>query len=679
MIKNKAKKLLILFFCMMLFLTILSKTVDSFTVAQVTVKAPESGMLTFEANGTGIITADAKKYVNTKNNITIDKIMVNVGESVKKGDVLFILNQQDMTAAFHTAKNEVKKVENEMEQIALNHNDASINEDKSKLSLKDSKMDSSSAKLELKKARSKLKNAEAKYEAALTKAEGNIYQDKLQEYKDAKAAMDNVQISNREAIIPLQKAVSSAKDSLQALEDKDSSITDYANQYASSYGKDSKLSQDALEALYQLAYGDEDSYAKHKDAVVSLKRKLTRANEDLADASQMSEITAAKRNVSDTEDDLAAENKKESTIKTEAGNFYNAKSNSDTVKMEQALLNINQCIYGISGYKQHLKDLTTGKNKLSEAEEERDLQQNKNDIALASQQQKLSKLQKAITQLENGTYDLNNQCQTEGQEVAEAKKELEVQQNTVKTAERTLQSSQLDVNLSEKQGMNQEKTIELQLASKRIELQEKQQTVSSLESLMKDKGKVKASVSGIIDAITLEAGKKTSDEANIIIDTGGYGITVTVSKEEGSYVSSGNEMTLKQKGKKDSIKVDVEGIRFTTDKQGNDIAEITALMPKGNFIPGSSMEASITNNSENYSTCVPVSAVRNNGTGDYCLVAQPRNTVLGEELIAVPVNVTVIDKDATKVAISGSLTSEDNIIISSNKEISEGDRVRIKE
>ncbi len=88
-LRPTAKKLLTGFFVAMIILTLISKAADSITIAQVTVQNPQGSTLTFEAEGSGIITADAKKIVRITEGIGIDKVNVTQGQLIKKGDVLF--------------------------------------------------------------------------------------------------------------------------------------------------------------------------------------------------------------------------------------------------------------------------------------------------------------------------------------------------------------------------------------------------------------------------------------------------------------------------------------------------------------------------------------------------------------------------------------------------------------
>ena len=76
---------------------------------------------------------------------------------------------------------------------------------------------------------------------------------------------------------------------------------------------------------------------------------------------------------------------------------------------------------------------------------------------------------------------------------------------------------------------------------------------------------------------------------------------------------------------------------------------------------------------------IPLSAVRQDSGGTYCLIAEARDTVLGTEYHAARVNITVEDKDSTQAAVTGNLGRDDLVISGSTKDIEEGDKVRLKE
>lgn len=80
-----------------------------------------------------------------------------------------------------------------------------------------------------------------------------------------------------------------------------------------------------------------------------------------------------------------------------------------------------------------------------------------------------------------------------------------------------------------------------------------------------------------------------------------------------------------------------------------------------------------------YEQIIPISALREDMEGAYCLIISEKEQMLGTLMVAKRVPVTVLEKDGKSAAITSELKREDQIIISSEKFVSGGDRVRIKE
>lgn len=707
-LQQKAKRLLIGFFVLMFALTVLSKAADSITIAQVTTQPPKGSVLTFVANGTGTITADAKKYVKVMEGIGVDKINVKVGQEVKKGDLLVILDPSDIADALETANREADKLKNQMEQEELSTTESQLpTKDKAKFAYESAKQDLESAEEDLKEAKKtykekaiEKKTAETDYKNALTKNINQIYSDKTDELKEAKASYESVSLANEESLNTALEAIRDAKNTLDALQEKDTNIRSNLETYNAYQNSDKDIAEEAINHLILAAFGDDsDAFDKYKDDKEALETKVSRANDDYIQAQNMGSenyenaVTAAKRAVQDAKKELAIYCKKENLIRLYVTKYTTAISNNNSQDVDNAVTGLYQSIYGTTGYKKHLNDLAAAQDKLSQATSQHDALQKKNTIALSVEQDKIDKIQKVLTSIDDGTYDSNSAAEAEKQTAQAAKQEMETQKQTIRTANKVIQTAKRGMNSSKfdyeqailqdnKSKETEAKQVEasnLRVSSALLDLQAKLEQVDDLKALQQNKGKIKAEVTGTVDSITLEAGKKTTADTSIIINTGSFGILVTVPNEQGEYVSIGDEIKLTAKGKKDDIKVNVEGIRFTTDSQQNEIAEITAIMPKGDYIPGATLTASITKNSDLYDVCIPLTAVRSDGAGSYCLITQTRNTVLGDELLTVKVPIQVIEKDATLAAVNGALSKEDNVIISSNKNVSEGNRVRLKQ
>ena len=82
---------------------------------------------------------------------------------------------------------------------------------------------------------------------------------------------------------------------------------------------------------------------------------------------------------------------------------------------------------------------------------------------------------------------------------------------------------------------------------------------------------------------------------------------------------------------------------------------------------------------QEYEQIIPLSALREDTAGAYCLILSEEKNMLGTVQTAKRVSVTVLEKDAQKAAVTSVLKESDQIIVSSEKYVEEGDRIRIKE
>lgn len=82
---------------------------------------------------------------------------------------------------------------------------------------------------------------------------------------------------------------------------------------------------------------------------------------------------------------------------------------------------------------------------------------------------------------------------------------------------------------------------------------------------------------------------------------------------------------------------------------------------------------------QEYEQIIPLSALREDTAGAFCLILLEEKNMLGTVQTAKRIPVTVLEKDAQKAAVTSTLKESDQIIASSEKYVEEGERVRIKE
>ena len=98
---------------------------------------------------------------------------------------------------------------------------------------------------------------------------------------------------------------------------------------------------------------------------------------------------------------------------------------------------------------------------------------------------------------------------------------------------------------------------------------------------------------------------------------------------------------------------------------------------KGDVSVGDSYTLSIGEQSSNYDTIVPTSAIREDSNGKFILIIESKSTPLGNRYYARRVDVDVITSDDTKSAVTGALEGYEYVITTTTKPIKENEQVRL--
>lgn len=207
-------------------------------------------------------------------------------------------------------------------------------------------------------------------------------------------------------------------------------------------------------------------------------------------------------------------------------------------------------------------------------------------------------------------------------------------------------------------------------------------TLSKLEELKKQGGKVKAPVDGIVTKINITAGEKTVDGTAVLLADLGKGLrfTAQITQDQEKYVGRGDLVTLKSgDGKTTLEELTVDSV--TDDMENEGVCLVTVQIPENTLEMGESATLTLVKKSEAYPICIPLSALHLDERNQaYVLIAQEVQSILGTERVAYKVPVTVAEKNEAYAAlVQGGISSDQEIIVSSDKVLSEGSRVRLKE
>lgn len=200
-----------------------------------------------------------------------------------------------------------------------------------------------------------------------------------------------------------------------------------------------------------------------------------------------------------------------------------------------------------------------------------------------------------------------------------------------------------------------------------------------LRRLWKRKGVFDAKVKGYISKVNMKIGDvcTTLPVLEISNEVAGYRFTCEISEKEKEFINVGDKVTLtNKKGEKVDSKLKVSALSKSKDKEETYEVEVDL---GGDFkeYRGKTFKMKCVSDTKAFSICIPISAL-NRDSAYYVFVIEEKKGVLGKQMVARRVDVTLLDKADELVAVEGPITAEDKIITESSKWLHAGDRVRLK-
>ncbi len=222
----------------------------------------------------------------------------------------------------------------------------------------------------------------------------------------------------------------------------------------------------------------------------------------------------------------------------------------------------------------------------------------------------------------------------------------------------------------------EEKTREisrLRQESMELDLEQKRRSLAKVEELISREGAVTAVSRAVVAGLDLQEGGLIGAADQIRLAEGRMLFQAQVDKEDAALLAQGQRMSLKRTGEAKELNAVVESVdRLSEDGKGT----VSAALAEGAGWLGETCSFTVVLQSGVYPMVIPIEALREDTIGYFCLAVQPEKTILGEELTAVRVNVEVLEKSSTSAAVSGAVTGATPLVLSSNKSVSPGDRVR---
>ena len=275
--------------------------------------------------------------------------------------------------------------------------------------------------------------------------------------------------------------------------------------------------------------------------------------------------------------------------------------------------------------------------------------------------------------LSNANYNLSVKKLT-GTNTAEANN-LQAQLNTATVA-------LTDANTALTSATNDQKKVtdkisgEVTIASAYKTMTDLQEEVAKLQA--KSIGtEITSPISGTVTDIAVTAG--TTVNANDVMMTiqpenKAYVLQFSVTENQAKKVRVGDTAEILNNWYGNDVSAVVSAIRKDSQNRSNSI--IICEM-KGDVSVGDSYTLSIGEQSSNYDTIVPTSAIREDSNGKFILIIESKSTPLGNRYYARRVDVYVITSDDTKSAVTGALEGYEYVITTTTKPIKENEQVRL--
>ncbi|MDE6893655.1 MAG: HlyD family secretion protein [Lachnospiraceae bacterium] len=222
------------------------------------------------------------------------------------------------------------------------------------------------------------------------------------------------------------------------------------------------------------------------------------------------------------------------------------------------------------------------------------------------------------------------------------------------------------------------------VAVAREEIRLLQSGLADYQEILNNEGIITAKTGGMITGIYVEAGSRIPDSAAMMLtdDSIPCQFKVVFDKEQRKYIGYGDEATVKLDGSGKEIEVTIDYISESQTMPGS-FETLISLSEDGNsgngkWVPGLSGVLKRAERGEKHRYCVsPLAVVTTSDKRTFVYILKQREGILGEEYYVEEVNVKVLDKNESWVAIETEALDEDSrIIVSSDKEIGKGDVVR---
>ena len=713
-VKNAA----IIFLAIMLILTFFSNTIMNYSLPEVAAQYSQSGSITSKIRTTANVIANSTYKITIEETRNILSVAVKDGDMVKKGDVLFYLEDAE-SEQLKTARDTLASLEKEYQlkllesgedyyadELAITQKRDELKKAQEKLNnigSNDSLIETLEAEIKtLESQQKKLTKQITAYQNQISKLQGEAAdvsldgtptadrlaaaETKYNAAKSAYQAAEALKAQTEAALEAAEDAWEKANSNYESLGSDGSettdSLTDKINELNKTirrYKEDYKIKVDGLQTTVDNAY---DAWV---DADYAYQNALYLYNQGQGSKEAVDEWYQ--------KSETARQNYE--SVVSEIGPQKDAAKLEYDRQMEdysEELAKLQEQLDGIAGTESAKKALDTAtKNKetaTKNAEDaSKDFDESKTELTEAETEYKaLQKLQlleeceSILDGLNTKNDSITDQLEEKNEEkteISEGAVSVEDQQDVVKTLTQELETLQHNLAVKKQEAGLQDQRDQIEIDEMLKKIDEQKELVKKYEANSVD-AKITATVDGQVNSISAVAGSETTvgqTLCEIVATDLGYSCEVPLTLEQSKRVRVGDSVTVSNSWWSD-IQATIVSIKNDPKNPGN--SKIASISLTGDVVVGQSLNLTIGEKGQNYDSVVPNSAIREDNNGKFVLVVESKSSPLGNRYIAKRVDVTVLESDDTNSAVSGLMGSE-FVITTSTKPISAGDQVRMAE
>lgn len=635
------------FFAVMLCFTILSRAADQAGIAAVQVQKPESRMILHTVTAAGKVVQNREVAIVTEPDERVVEIAVEKGQKVEKGDLLFTIDTELLQEKILNQRQEIEKQKLQLGdagsqqdvRAAQKANDQASASEQYSLSTKKAQVQVSRAKRDLDAAKQALTDYRKKNGNGSTATDNtveetlqNALEEKTAAYLDAQKELTALQWR-------IENAVNTALNETGAqLVKNGMCVTQAAEEEPLILEEPEGELEDAgaVDSPEQDTKQTDGESAQDIDIIIEPSDQEVNTGSEPSDSSVISSAIPGVSDTaqpstpshSDADDGVASPVPNRELTEQQVRDTYAQELDAATKKVETAKKEKEAAEQALMQYQQ--KQLTAAD--ASGKEQERQL---------------LAAVQTAGDAYEDAVLAANEAAVTAGRAVAAA--------GISDASDSTLAVGEITV-----------EQMELQL--------------EKLERLLEADGRICAPSDGLITEIAVNIGERTADTPAVRMAdlTKGYRFTAELTKEQETYIGAGDEVTLTDSRRNQLEQLTVESVAADGENEG--VYEISVPLPDDTLELGAAAVLDYSSPSQTYAICVPLAALHlDERNQPYVLTYDEQDSVLGKELRARKVSVNILDQNESYAALAdGSISSQDEVIVSADKAVDDGSRIRLE-